>query len=132
MFSLSDPSNFGSLKQPQKNGIDRIITQTKNKRVSLMVWGCFYDQNRGPFTPLIVESVDKHIYVKMLDYLLFPGIARVQNTIGSSMFQQDKAPIHKAQTVQAFFDQNHITVEDWPAISPDLNPIEHVLVELKR
>jgi transposase len=93
-----------------------------------MVWGHFRGRNRGPFTQLIVKSVDKHVYVEMLDYLLFPGISRVQNTIGSSVFHQDNAPIHKAQIVQAFFDQNHITIEDWPAISPNLNPIEHVLV----
>jgi transposase len=97
-----------------------------------MVWGCFCGRNRGPFTPLIVKSVDKHVYVKMLDYLFLPVIARVQNTIGSPVFQQNKAPVHKTRVAQAFFDQNHITVEDWPAISPDLDPIEHVLVELKR
>jgi hypothetical protein len=48
------------------------------------------------------------------------------------VFQQDNAPIHKTQIFQAPFDQNHITAEDWPAISQDLVPIEHVWVELKR
>jgi hypothetical protein len=66
----------------------------------------------------------------MLDYLLFPVITWVQNTIGSLIFQQDNAPIYKAQRVQTFFDQNHMTVEDWPGILPDLDPIEHVWVEL--
>jgi hypothetical protein len=89
-----------------------------------MVWGCFWGRNRGTLTPLVVKSIDKHVYVKMLDYLLLPVIARVQNTIGSPVFQQDNAPI-----VQAFFD--HITVEDWPAISSDLSPIKHVWVEPK-
>jgi transposase len=67
-----------------------------------------------------------------LDYLLLQGIARFQNTIGSPVFQHNNALIHKAQIVQAFFGQNHITVEGWLATSLDLNLIEYVWVEPKR
>jgi transposase len=67
----------------------------------------------------------------MVDYLLLQVIVQVQNTIGSQAFQKDHTPTHKVQIIQAFFDQNRITVKDWPAISPDLNPIEYVWVKLK-
>jgi hypothetical protein len=67
----------------------------------------------------------------MLDYLLSQVISRVQNIIDSPVFQQDNTPIHNLQIAQAFFDQDHITVKDWPAISPDLTQIEHDWVELK-
>jgi hypothetical protein len=79
---------------------------------------------------LIAKSVDKYVNMKMLGYLLLLIIARVLNIIVSQVFQQDNAPIHRGPIVQAFFDQNHITVEDWLAISPDLNPVKNVWVSL--
>ena len=42
------------------------------------------------------------------------------------LFQQDGAPCHTASYTQEFFERNNISVIDWPAQSPDLNPIENV------
>ena len=38
-------------------------------------------------------------------------------------FQQDKAPCHTAKRVEAWFKENNVNVRQWPARSPDLNPI---------
>ena len=47
-------------------------------------------------------------------------------------FQQDNAPVHKACSVMNWFERNSIQLVEHPPYSPDLNPIEHVWVELKK
>jgi hypothetical protein len=42
------------------------------------------------------------------------------------VFQQDNAPIHSSRMTKAFFVEQSIEVLDWPAQSPDLNPIENL------
>lgn len=42
------------------------------------------------------------------------------------IFQQDSAPAHKAKVVQAYCEANFpdfIDTSEWPASSPDLNPL---------
>jgi transposase len=48
------------------------------------------------------------------------------------MYQQDNTPCHKAKSVTELFKQNNINVLQWPARSPDLNPIENVWTVLDR
>ena len=44
------------------------------------------------------------------------------------MFMNDNARPHRARIVQHFLQQEAVQTIPWPAMSPDMNPIEHVHV----
>ena len=43
---------------------------------------------------------------------------------GRFLFQNDSAPVHKVRSIQKWFVEIGVEELDWPAQSPDLNPIE--------
>ncbi|KAK2579788.1 hypothetical protein KPH14_012181 [Odynerus spinipes] len=43
-----------------------------------------------------------------------------------TIFQQDNAPIHTASSTKKWFQEFGIELLPWPALSPDLNPIENL------
>ncbi len=44
------------------------------------------------------------------------------------IFQQDLAPAHTAKSTKSCLNDHGVGVLDWPAISPDLNPRENLLI----
>ena len=50
----------------------------------------------------------------------------------SYIFQQDNDPKHTSRLVKCWFTENKINVLDWPAQSPDLNPIENLWAHVQK
>ncbi len=48
------------------------------------------------------------------------------------IFQQDLAPAHTAKSTKSWLNDHGVSVLDWPANSPDLNPIENIWGIVKR
>lgn len=87
---------------------------------TVMIWDalCFMGKTPTCFIPI---RMDAEKYVNLLDTELIEFGA---NLYGDDWtFQQDNASIHCAKVTQSFFTSRKM---GWPALSPDLNPIENL------
>jgi len=100
-----------------------------------MIWACFVNNKLGPIA-FINGVCNRHVYISILEAKLVPFIQALrEDGITNIVFQQDNAKVHTSKlTVSWLTDsttQNEFSTMEWPAYSPDMNPIEELWAHLK-
>ncbi len=91
---------------------------------SVMIWAAMSSAGVGPLC-FLKSTVNAAIYQDILEHFMLPSADKLYGD-ADFIFQQDLAPAHTAKGTKSWFNDHGVTVLDWPANSPDLNPKENL------
>jgi transposase len=97
-----------------------------SNRRGLMVWGCITQQGKGVLT-FVEGNINSEKYITILQNNLIPFLESFPLSLYPNLvFQQDNATPHRSAITRDYLKKENISPPHWPALSPDLSPIENV------
>lgn len=88
-----------------------------------MIWSAFCGTGKSDLC-FVDTNMNSLTYLQILEANLLPFASRILPE--GFTFQQDDALVHTANVVKGWFKDNNVSVLEWPAKSPDVNPIENL------
>ncbi len=100
----------------------KCVLPTCHRGGIVMVWGCMSAAGTGELQ-FIKRTMNTDMYCDILKQSMIPSLRRLGRR---AVFQHDNNPKHTSEMTTAFLKKLRVKVRDWPSMSPDLNPIEHL------
>uniref|UniRef100_A0AAR2JQW1 Transposase Tc1-like domain-containing protein n=1 Tax=Pygocentrus nattereri TaxID=42514 RepID=A0AAR2JQW1_PYGNA len=123
-LSTSDRPDRVWRRRGERSAACNILQHDRFGSGSVMVWGGISLEGR---TALHVLARGSLTAIRYRDEILRPLVRPYADVVGPGfLLMQDNARPHVAGVCQQFLQDEGIEAMDWPARSPDLNPIEHI------
>ncbi|GFX00425.1 transposable element Tcb2 transposase [Trichonephila clavipes] len=125
-FSLSSDSHRILIwrERGSRNHPSNIIGRDRYGGRGVLVWGGIMLGSRTDLRIFDAGSVNGTRYC---NEIFLPYVRLFRGAMGLQfLFMDDNAPYHRTVAAEQLLESEDIERMDWPARSPDLNPIEHV------
>ncbi|GFX26072.1 transposable element Tcb2 transposase [Trichonephila clavipes] len=111
-------------ERESRNHPSNIIERDRYGGHGVLVWGGIMLGSRTDLHIFDAGSVNGTRYC---NEILLPYVRLFRGAMGLQfLFMDDNAPCHRTVAAEQLLESEDIERMDWPARSPDLNPIEHV------
>jgi len=97
----------------------------------IMIWACITCFGVGDMC-WVEGNMDADYYEEVLRDYVIASRKWYKMDPATFMFQHDNARIHTTDNVNDYLSDARINVMEWPANSPDINPIERVWARIKQ
>ncbi len=99
-----------------------MVPTVKHGGSSVLMWGCMSAAGVGELH-FIDGIMNSQMYCSILKEKMLPSLRALCRL---ALFQHDNDPKLTSKATVGFLKKNRVKVIQWPSMSPDLNPIEHL------